>query len=91
MSRKGRASANEEPTPKESSGSQRTQKAATGSDRNRSQTRRAASTQDDHRALSAPDERQRRIELAAYYRAERRGFEPGHELEDWLDAEAETE
>ena len=28
------------------------------------------------------------IEEAAYYRAERRGFAPGHELEDWLQAEA---
>ena len=28
------------------------------------------------------------IAEAAYYSAERRGFEPGHELEDWLDAEA---
>jgi Protein of unknown function (DUF2934) len=27
------------------------------------------------------------ISLAAYYCAERRGFEPGHELDDWLDAE----
>jgi hypothetical protein len=25
----------------------------------------------------------------AYYRAERRGFAPGHELEDWLAAERE--
>jgi hypothetical protein len=31
------------------------------------------------------------IELAAYYLAERRGFEPGHEIEDWLTAEAETD
>lgn len=29
------------------------------------------------------------IAEAAYYRAERRGFDPGHELEDWLAAEAE--
>jgi hypothetical protein len=29
------------------------------------------------------------IAVAAYYRAERRGFAPGHELEDWLAAEAE--
>jgi hypothetical protein len=28
---------------------------------------------------------------AAYYLAERRGFEPGHELEDWLAAEAEIQ
>jgi hypothetical protein len=30
-----------------------------------------------------------RIAAAAYYRAERRGFVPGQELDDWLDAEAE--
>ena len=34
-------------------------------------------------------ERDRMIAVAAYYRAKRRGFEPGHELEDWLAAEAE--
>jgi hypothetical protein len=27
----------------------------------------------------------------AYYRAERRGFEPGHEVEDWLAAEGDLE
>jgi DUF2934 family protein len=27
----------------------------------------------------------------AYFRAQRRGFEPGHELEDWLAAEAEVD
>ena len=35
-------------------------------------------------------ERRDRIATAAYFRAERRGFEPGHELEDWLDAECEV-
>ncbi len=30
------------------------------------------------------------ISVAAYFRAERRNFEPGHELADWLDAEAEV-
>ena len=29
------------------------------------------------------------IARAAYFRAERRGFAPGRELEDWLAAEAE--
>lgn len=29
------------------------------------------------------------ITIAAYYRAERRGFSPGQELDDWLDAERE--
>jgi Protein of unknown function (DUF2934) len=31
------------------------------------------------------------IEKAAYLKAERRGFAPGHELEDWLAAENEVE
>ena len=31
------------------------------------------------------------IALAAYYRAERRGFAPGGELEDWLAAESEID
>jgi hypothetical protein len=29
-----------------------------------------------------------RIAEAAYYRAQARGFEPGHEMDDWLAAEA---
>lgn len=29
------------------------------------------------------------VAKAAYYKAEKRGFEPGHELPDWLEAEAE--
>jgi Protein of unknown function (DUF2934) len=30
------------------------------------------------------------IATAAYYCAQRRGFEPGHELEDWLRAEQQV-
>jgi hypothetical protein len=30
-----------------------------------------------------------RIALVAYYKAEARGYEPGHEIQDWLEAEAE--
>ena len=42
-------------------------------------------------AARARDSAQRHamIAEAAYFRAERRHFEPGHELEDWLQAEAE--
>jgi hypothetical protein len=29
------------------------------------------------------------VSKRAYYKAERRGFEPGHELADWLEAERE--
>ena len=35
------------------------------------------------------EEKQELIGKAAYYRAERRGFIPGFELEDWLAAEHE--
>ncbi len=35
------------------------------------------------------DPRHAAIAEAAYFRAERRGFAPGHELEDWLAAEEE--
>jgi len=29
------------------------------------------------------------IAEAAYYKAEKQGFEPGHELENWIEAEKE--
>jgi hypothetical protein len=32
-----------------------------------------------------------KVALAAYFIAEKRGFEPGHELEDWLAAEAQID
>jgi hypothetical protein len=39
----------------------------------------------------APEARNRMIAEAAYYLAERRGFAPGYELEDWLEAETEID
>ncbi len=36
-----------------------------------------------------PD-RDAKVAELAYYKAESRGFEPGHELEDWLAAEGES-
>jgi hypothetical protein len=36
------------------------------------------------------EDREAMVRLAAYLRAERRGFAPGHEHEDWLAAEAEV-
>ena len=35
--------------------------------------------------------RRRRVAEAAYYRAERRGFAPGGDVSDWLEAEKEIE
>lgn len=37
------------------------------------------------------DDRQQRIATAAYYKAEARGFVPGLEMEDWLEAEDEVD
>jgi hypothetical protein len=36
-------------------------------------------------------EREERIRVAAYLKARRRGFAPGHELDDWLAAEQEED
>ncbi len=38
-----------------------------------------------------PEERRQLIAKAAYFRAERRGFAPGSELEDWIAAESEID
>jgi len=43
----------------------------------------------DAPAISA-EERQRLVERAAYFRAEKRGFARGFELQDWVEAEAEV-
>jgi hypothetical protein len=40
-------------------------------------------------AAPPAEERQRWIAIAAYHRAEQRGFTPGYELQDGLEAEAE--
>ncbi len=41
--------------------------------------------------LAANEERWRLIAEAAYFRAQARGFAPGQEIEDWLQAEAEID
>lgn len=40
---------------------------------------------------SYSDTREARIAERAYWRAERRGFVPGRELDDWLEAEREVD
>jgi Protein of unknown function (DUF2934) len=42
------------------------------------------------RADVSPEELRKLVSEAAYYRAKQRGFEPGHELEDWIQAEADV-
>jgi hypothetical protein len=36
-----------------------------------------------------PELSRQMVAALAFYKAEQRGFEPGHELEDWLEAEQE--
>ena len=68
--------------------------------------RRSATTAGSRAVVKAPEDadvaqlaaaeagvadHQVQVAMAAYFIAEKRGFEPGHELEDWLAAEAEIE
>jgi hypothetical protein len=55
--------------------------------------RDAMSKSADHpyHASSLMEERKRRIREAAYFKAERRGFPPGHALDDWLEAEQDVD
>jgi hypothetical protein len=56
----------------------------------REATRPEQDSLDGATELSA-DERRALVEQAAYFRAQRRGFGPGHELDDWIAAEREIE
>jgi hypothetical protein len=38
-----------------------------------------------------PEQRAALIAESAFFRAEKRGFAPGHEVEDWLAAESEVD
>jgi hypothetical protein len=42
-------------------------------------------------AFIEPDERHALVSECAYHRARERGFDPGHDLDDWLAAEAEID
>ena len=52
--------------------------------------RKTASTATPARPDVSAQDIQRRIEIEAYYKAEARGFAPGHELDDGCAAEAEV-
>jgi len=43
------------------------------------------------RNMNSKEDRQQRIATAAYYRAERRGFNSGDEIQDWLEAEKDVD
>jgi hypothetical protein len=53
-------------------------------------TRAAAAAAARYPGVS-PEQRRRHVEIAAYFWAERHGFTPGREHEDWVAAEAEID
>ena len=59
--------------------------AATG---NQVKNKVSSDTEESGNTIYLPD-RDARIAELAYYKAESRGFEPGHEFDDWLEAERE--
>lgn len=61
---------------------------ATGTD---ARTMQATSNAPPYAAGTAALVRENLIRTAAYFRAERRGFTPGSELKDWLEAEREVD
>lgn len=52
---------------------------------------RSAKVKSPQRTAVSHDDRRAMIAEAAYLRAERRGFAPGQETEDWLAAEIEVD
>ncbi|KQP06418.1 DUF2934 domain-containing protein [Pseudorhodoferax sp. Leaf265] len=50
----------------------------------------APAQQQQQQGVPADASREQRIREAAYAAAERRGFAPGHEVDDWLEAERQT-
>jgi hypothetical protein len=49
----------------------------------------SSSVVDDTKCALSHEDIVSRIAIAAYYKAEARGYEPGHEIQDWQEAEAE--
>jgi len=47
-------------------------------------------TSSNARVEISAEELRKLVSEAAYYRAKQRGFTPGHEMDDWIQAEAEV-
>lgn len=70
----------------------RTESAAAGRTPATRKRRRARPNSDGNgSATISPEERLQLVTLGAYYRAEARGFAPGREMQDWLEAECEVD
>jgi hypothetical protein len=56
----------------------------------RTAPRKTNSTPKPDSIRASADDIRQLIAEAAYFRAKQRGFEPGHELDDWVQAESEV-
>lgn len=63
--------------------------AVTTSTTRKSRSKSAAASHTNPESFIAHIDRSEHIAVSAYYKAQARGFTPGGELEDWLQAEAE--
>ena len=75
-----------------------TEKRKTLTTKKKSQSKQADTEKSEAKVLSklvstgiTPDDRSQMIAEAAFYRAEKRGFDPEGQVEDWLDAELEVD
>lgn len=71
------------PAPRKSNGSPRSASPA-------SKPQREQAFSDDTRADLSPEQVYRLIQETAYFKAKARGFAPGGEVQDWIEAEAEV-
>lgn len=55
------------------------------------QAQRSSASEAGAMSMADIETRKRMVAEAAYYRAQMRNFEPGHDIDDWLDAEAEID
>jgi hypothetical protein len=60
-------------------------------DKNENNNELSGDSIDTHSALEYSINRYVMISYTAYFRAEKRGFAPNNELEDWLEAEREIQ
>ena len=77
-------------TPKPDTRASRAETKAAAPRKSTSTQRAAPVATSNVRAEMSPDETRRLIAEAAYFRAKQRGFAPGRELEDWIEAESEV-
>ena len=79
------------PTPRKSAPRKAPAKKAAATPRAAQAKQKAAAPKHTTPVYMTREERWRMVAEAAYHKAEKRGFAPGHEKDDWLAAEREID